>query len=131
MFPNKIYHCPCASLQIKLCLVNGYYSLKDICKKLNQIEFDRKIYCTKCGDDMNDVIFSCTQHMSLIVFSIKQTSCYIELNEEAKNSCRQCIRKYLQLACRCCYDYTNFDLPISIKKEKKTLCLRVSNFNFN
>ena len=68
MFPKKVYHCPCVSLQIKLCLVNGDYSLKDICKKLNQVEVEvegdnQKIYCSKCGDNMEDVIFSCTKHM--------------------------------------------------------------------
>ena len=30
MFPQTVYHCSCVSLQIKLCLVNGHYSLKDI-----------------------------------------------------------------------------------------------------
>ena len=128
MFPNKVYHCPCVSLQIKLCLVNGYYSLKDICKKLNQVN-GGKIYCSKCGDDMEDVIFSCTEHMSLVIFSIKNNGCYVELNEETKNSCVRCIKKYLQIAYHCCYDYTNFDLPIAIKKEKKTLCLRLFNCN--
>ena len=131
MFPNNVYHCPCVSLEIKLCLVNGIYSLKDICKKLNEKIDDRKIYCSKCGDNLQHVIFSCTDHMSLVIFSIKQNDDYMELNEEIKKSCKYCLKKYLQIAYDCCYDYTSFDLPIAIKKEKKTLCLRLQKCNFN
>ena len=115
---NKVYDCPCVSLEIKLCLVNGDYSLKDICKKLNQKIDDRKIYCSKCGDELQDVIFSCTEHMSLVIFSVKKDDDY-------------CLKKYLQTAYHCCYDYTNFDVPITIKKEKKVLCLCIPNCNFN
>lgn len=122
--PKKVYHCSCADLTIKLCLVNGDYSVKDICNKLklNQLDCD-KLYCTKCGDNMEDVIFSCINHMKLVVFSEKICENYIELNEENKNNCKRCIKKYLQIAYSCCYNYTDFNLPMEIKKKKKTLCL--------
>lgn len=115
MFPEKVYHCPCVAFEIKLCLVNGHYSLKDICKTLNQkVNANRKIYCSKCGD--NEAIFSCREHMSL------KSGCEFELNNKR---CVRCIKRYLKMAYCCCYDYTNFDLPLSIKKEKKVLCLIV------
>ena len=104
-------------------MVNGNYSLKDICKTLNQKIDERKIYCSKCGDDLQDVIFSCTEHMHLVIFSIKKDNGYIELTEEIKKSCKYCLKKYLKTAYHCCYNYTNFDLPLTIKKEKKVLCL--------
>ena len=126
MFPNKVYHCSCVSLEIKLCLVNGQYSLRDICKKLNETIDDKKIYCSKCGDDLQNVIFSCVNHMQLVIFSVKQDGCYVELDEKAKNSCRYCIKKYLQAAYDCCYEHTDFDVPIAIKKKKKVLCLRLT-----
>ena len=125
MFPNKVYHCPCVNLEIKLCLVNGQYSLKDICKKLNQTIDDKKIYCSKCGDDLQNVVFSCVNHMQLVIFSVKQDGCYVELDEMTKNSCKYCIKKYLQAANDCCYEHTDFDVPIAIKKKKKVLCLRL------
>ena len=131
MFPNKVYHCPCVNLEIKLCLVNGHYSLKDICKKLNEKKGDRKIYCSKCGDDLQDVIFSCTEHMNLVIFSTKEVDGYFELDEKVKESCKYCLKKYLKEAYHCCYDYTNFDVPIEVKKEKKVLCLRIPDCNFN
>ena len=126
MFPNKVYHCSCVSLEIKLCLVNGQYSLRDICKKLNETIDDKKIYCSKCGDDLQNVIFSCVNHMQLVIFSVKQDGCYVELDEKTKNSCRYCIKKYLQATYDCCYEHTDFDVPIAIKKKKKVLCLRLT-----
>ena len=131
MFPNKVYHCPCVNLEIKLCLVNGHYSLKHIVKKLNQKVDDQKIYCSKCGDDLQDVIFSCAEHMNLVIFSTKEVDGYFELDKKVKNSCKYCLKKYLKEAYRCCYDYTKFDVPITIKKEKKVLCLRIPDCNFN
>ena len=131
MFPNKVYHCPCVKLEIKLCLVNGQYSLKDIIKKLNEKIDALKIYCSKCGDDLQDVIFSCTQHMQLVIVSIKEENGYFELDEKVKDSCKYCLKKYLKVAYHCCYDHTNFDVPITIKKEKKVLCLRIAKCNFN
>ena len=113
MYPNKVYHCPCVGLEIKLCLVNGHYSLKDIISKLNEkVNTDRKIYSCKCGQ--NEVIFSCRKHMSMI------SGCEID-----NQRCIRCIKIYLKTAYHCCYDQTNFDLPLSIKKEKKVLCLIV------
>ena len=126
MFPNKVYHCSCVSLEIKLCLVNGQYSLKDICKKLNETIDDKKIYCSKCGDDLQNVIFSCVNHMQIVILSCTQVGTYVELTETAKNSCKICIKKYLQTACECCYEHTDFDVPIAIKKKKKVLCLRLT-----
>ena len=117
MFPKKVYHCSCVAFEIKLCLVNGRYSLKDIVKQLNKVN-GQKIYCSKCGDNLKDVIFSCTKHMSLVIFHENS------INKD-KNLFKRCVKKYLQEAYHCCYEYTSFDLPISIKKRKKTLCLRV------
>ena len=122
MYPNKVYHCPCVSLEIKLCLVNGQYSLKDICKRLNRSKNHRKLYCCKCGDGC--VIFSCLNHIPVVI--IKKDGSYFKLNQKTKN-CRRCLRRYLQSAYSCCYEHTDFDVPIAIKKKKKVLCLRVMN----
>ena len=112
MFPTKVYHCSCVDFEIKLCLVNGHYSLKDICKKLNENHNGPKIYCSKCGNNNEDVIFSCVEHMSLKI------DWFVE---QDMNLFKRCVKKYLQHAYNCCYDYTSFDLPISIKKEKKNI----------
>ena len=113
MYPKKVYHCPCVAFEIKLCLVDGYYSLKDIVSKLNEnVSSSHKIYSSKCGNE--EVIFSCRKHMAFI------SGCEID-----NTRCLKCIRTYLQTAYHCCYEHTNFDLPLLIKKEKKVLCLIV------
>ena len=126
MYPNKVYHCQCVSLDVKLCLVNGDYSLKDIITKLRQSKVNRLFYCCKCGDDKQDIIFSCENHMRLTVFNGKHDDGYIHLNQQSKNNCKRCIKKYLKTSYNCCYQHTNFDIPLSIKKEKKVVCLRLT-----
>ena len=126
MYPDKVYHCQCVSLDVKLCLVNGDYSLKDIITKLRESKVNRLFYCCKCGDEKKNVIFSCLDHMQLKVFSFVHDDGYVHLDEQSKNNCKRCIKKYLKRAYSCCYQHTNFDIPLTIKKEKKVLCLRLT-----
>lgn len=112
MFPKRVYHCPCVAFEIKLCLVDGDYSLRDIISKLNKkINFSRKVYSSKCGNE--EVIFSCRKHMSFV------SGCEID-----NKRCLKCIKTYLQTTF-CSYEHTNFDLPLLIKKDKKVLSLIV------
>ena len=118
MFPKRVYHCPCVAFEIKLCLVDGFYSLKDIISNLNKkVNSNHKVYCSKCRDEQ--VVFSCRQHMYFV------TDCEID-----DKTCFKCIKMYLQTACYWSYEYTNFDLPMSIKKDKKVLCLVVEKHKF-
>ena len=123
-FPKKVYHCSCVNSNIKFCLLNGIYSLEDICKEINQVEIDN-IYCTKCGDNKQDAVFSCTEHMPIVIVSVKKydpeklpdngtDDCNIELTDETKNYCPKCVKKYLQ---KMYYRYycTNFDLSMATK----------------
>ena len=121
-FPEKVYHCSCLSLNVKLCLVNGNYSFIDICNEINQTSGE-KIFCSRCGDNKQYVILSCLKHMALVVFSQQISDDYVELTIQTKDKCLRCIKNYLKIAYKCCYEYTDFDLPMTVKKEKKTLCL--------
>ena len=113
MFPEKVYHCPCVAFEVKLCLVDGIYSLKDIILRLNEkLNSNCKVYCSKCCND--NVVFSCRQHMSFV------TNC-----EKDNKTCLKCIKTFLQTSYYWSYEHTNFDLPLLIKKEKKVLCLVV------
>ena len=122
MYPNKVYYCPCIKIDVMLCLVNGDYSLNDISNKITKSSVNRLFYCCKCGNDNRDVIFSCVQHMRLKTFLVGDE----HLLEDHKNNCKQCIKKYLKIAYRCCYEHTKFDIPLPIKKEKKVLRLRLT-----
>ena len=122
MFPNKVYYCPCIKIDVMLCLVNGDYSLNDITNKIKKCSVNRLFYCCKCGNDNCDVIFSCVQHMRLKTFLVGDE----HLSDDHKNNCKQCIKKYLKIAYSCCYQHTKFDIPRTIKKQKKVLCLRLT-----
>ena len=125
-FPKKVYHCSCLNSVIISCLLDGIYSLGDICKEINQFKTNlMKIYCVKCGDNNEDVVFSCTQHMAIVIFSVKMHApeklpdkatddCNIELTDETKTYFAKCVKKYLQ---KMYYHYhcTNFDLPMATK----------------
>ena len=70
MFPNKVYYCPCLKVDVMMCLVNGDYCLKDIIRKLKKCQAKRVFFCTKCGNDKRNVIFSCVDHMRLKTFLV-------------------------------------------------------------
>ena len=107
MYPARVYHCSCVAFEIRLCLIDGHYSLNDIVSKLN--EKSGRIYSVKCGN--NEVVFSCREHMQFT------TKCEID-----KKRCLKCIRTYLKISYNR-YEYTNFTIPQVIKEKKKKLCL--------
>ena len=122
MYPNKVYYCPCLKIDVMMCLINGDYSLMDIISKLKNSKVKKLFYCTKCGDQKRNVIFSCVDHMKLKTFLVGDE----HLTEEHRNNCTRCIKKYLRTAYSCCYEHTKFDIPLPIKKEKKVLRLRLT-----
>ena len=102
-FPEKVYRCACLGRVIASCLVDEIYSLVDICKKVNETSCE-KIYCVKYGENKENAIFSCGDHMPLIIFAVEtyntqssdQTSGTISFRDETKTYCSICVKKYLQ-----------------------------------
>ena len=125
-FPKKVYHCSCVNSVVTSCLLDGIYFLEDICKEINRVKIvNKKIYCSKCGDNMQDAIFTCTEHMAIVIVSVKMydpeklpdkatDDCNIELTDITKTYCSKCVKKYLR---KMYYYYhcTNFDLPMAAK----------------
>ena len=97
LFPQKIYRCDCLSGVIASCSANKIYSLADICIKVNKT-IGGKIYCVTCGKNRKNAVFSCTDHMPLVIFAVEtsQFSGTINLSNETKSYCPICIKKYLQ-----------------------------------
>ena len=100
-YPEKVYRCACLGRVIASCLVDQIYSLVDICKKVNET-IREKIYCVKCGENEQNVIFSCGDHMPMIIFGVEtsqssgQTTTTISFRDVTKYFCRVCVKKYLQ-----------------------------------
>ena len=105
-------------------MLDGIYSLGDICYQIKQVNTTiKKIYCAKCGDNKQDVVFSCCDHMAMVIFSIKtksddKTTASIYCNDETKNYCITCVKKYLQ-AMYYRYQHTIFDLPLAATRKRK------------
>ena len=128
-FPRKVYRCACLTSVITSCLHEGIYSLADICDKISQTDCtdSKKVYCAKCGKNKENVIFSCSEHMAMIIIAVKRYDCTESPNErnasiyfydETKTYCSGCVKKYLQ-EMYYYYHFLNFDLPLGIKKRKR------------
>ena len=96
-YPQKVYRCACLARIIGSCLVNEIYSLVDICKKVNET-IREEIYCVKCGENQQNAIFSCTDHMPMVIFAVEtsQSTGTISFRDETKTYCPICVKKYLQ-----------------------------------
>ena len=118
-FPHKVYRCSCLEHVIASCLLNEIYSFMDICVKVNQ-SVKEKIFTMKCGENKQDVIFTCSAHVPLIILAVEtlqsidgQTSyCFRDVT---KNYCRTCVRICLRKMYHH-FQYVNFSLKNKIKK---------------
>ena len=99
-FPQKIYRCGCLAHVITSCLLNEIYSFMDICIKVNQT-IREKVYCVKCGENEQNVIFSCRDHIPMVIFGVETSKSadgetIISLRDESKTYCPICVKKCLQ-----------------------------------
>ena len=128
-FPRKVYRCPCLANVITSCLHDGIYALADILDEIKQTKCTEstRIFCVKCGKDDQNVVFSCGDHMSILVVSAKMYGCTelpnnknltIHLFDGLKTYCCGCVRKYLR-EMYYYYHVINFDLPFSIENRKR------------
>ena len=79
-FPRKVYRCACLGQVITHYLHNVIYALSDIIDEIKQIKYDgdenKKIFCVKCGDNISDVVFTCGDHMTVLIFVAKLVQSY-------------------------------------------------------
>ena len=101
-FPEKVYRCTCLRRIIASCLADEIYCLTDICEKVDET-VRKKIFCVKCGENEQNVIFSCCNHMPVIIVE----------TDETKSYCRTCIRRYLQ---RKYYHFDHVNFKLNHKK---------------
>ena len=97
-FPSKVYRCTCLGEVIDI-----YYQN------------------VKCGESKKDTIFTCENHLAIILLAKKKYTCtdkptftnttvnYTSSNRKAETYCTGCIRHYLRLTYEYFY-HKNFDL---------------------
>ena len=122
-FPKKVYRCACLGKVISSCFQHGIYALSDIIDGIKETEYtETKILCVKCGQHDENVVFSCADHMSVLVIVAMRYKCTELPNEtnitvSGQTYCRGCIRKCLR-EMYYYYHFLNFDLQFSSKKRK-------------
>ena len=93
-FPEKVYFCDCLQKNIDNC--SKPCSLRDICIEINDND-GSKIFCVKCGDEKQDVVFSCGKHLTMGTFAVELHGNNVTLIENSTGHyCLSCIKKYLQ-----------------------------------
>ena len=95
-FPETVYFCDCLQMVIEKC--KKPCSLQDLCNQINNNDSDGEIiYCAKCGNQKKDVVFSCTNHMTMGTFFVQYTADNATVMQiQDRQFCLLCIKKYLR-----------------------------------
>ena len=92
-FPKAVYFCDCLQENIDNCLKPC--SLQDICNEINKSD-DTLIYCVRCGDEKQDIVFSCCNHMVMGTYTVALNRKNVTVIENTTGHyCLSCIKKYL------------------------------------
>ena len=125
-FPSKVYRCACLAAVIEKCFDEGNYGMVEIVDELNNYTFldqnKNKIFSVKCGEENQDCIFICENHLAVVLFAKKESACtdtpslvnatISYSSGKKKTFCKGCIKPYLKTM----YNYfylVDFDLKCS------------------
>ena len=95
VYPKTVYFCNCLKMVVDKCKKAS--SLQDLCNEINNNDTgDSIIYCSKCGDGKQDVVFSCSDHLSMGTFVVQfvQNQC-VTMVAQDKHFCLTCIKRHL------------------------------------
>ena len=94
VYPETVYFCNCLKMVMEKCKKAS--SLQDLCNEINN-NGDGIIYCSKCGDGKQDVVFSCSNHLSMGTFRVQyvQNEC-VTMVAQDKHFCLTCIKRFLR-----------------------------------
>ena len=125
-FPSKVFRCACLGAIIEKCCDNGNDSLTEIADEISNQTFhgkdENKIFSVKCSEQNRDCVFTCENHLGILLFAKKKFSCTdipsptnttITYHTGKKETyCVCCIKHYLKLTYHYFY-FVNFDLKCS------------------
>ena len=95
-YPETVYFCNCLKLIVEKCKKAS--SLQDLCNEINNNDTgDSIIYCSRCGDDKQDAVLSCGNHLAMGTYVVQ----YVQNDSVAmvatdKLFCLNCIKRYLR-----------------------------------
>ena len=124
-FPKKVYRCPCVLPAVKHCFKNDEYSLCEILESDKSFDYGERlpfseIFCTKVGNEKEDCLIVCIEHLRIILISKRK---FKRTTEDYENGlvipifdepyCRGCVKKYMRQLFSYFY-FVNFDLQSCI-----------------
>ena len=82
-FPKKVYRCPCVLPAVKHCFKNDEYSLCEILESDKSFDYGERlpfseIFCTKVGNEKEDCLIVCVEHLRIILISKGKFKCTTE-----------------------------------------------------
>ena len=96
VYPKTVYFCNCLTLVIEKCKKGC--SLQDLVNEINNNDTaDTIIYCSRCGDAKQDVVFSCGNHLTMETYFVQYVAndC-VAMAAMDKLFCLSCIKRYLR-----------------------------------
>ena len=106
--PKKVYRCACLGQAIASCLHDETYNFEGICIKIIDNMTIGKIYCVTCGEKRKDIIFSCGNHVAMIMLAMKNKNKKTVGSIYFKDYLKY-IKKYLRKT-YCYFPFVDFDL---------------------
>ena len=92
--PRIVYYCDCLHDPVASCLNKKNLLFKNICEEIAEINIGT-IYTCRCGENDEDLVLSCNNHLSMGVFAVRVNKNADIVLLETNNSCLTCIKKYL------------------------------------
>ena len=68
LFLRRVYHCACLQAHIEECFFNDKITILDINYHLND-NFNGKVFSTTVGENNNDYLFTCEDHLKIVLTS--------------------------------------------------------------
>ena len=93
-YPETVYFCDCLTLVIEKCKKGC--SLQDLCNEINNNDIGDTIYCSKCGDGKQNVVFSCGNHLVMVSYATQNGNDRVVVITNDKHFCFSCIKSYLR-----------------------------------
>ena len=110
-FPSKVYRFACLREVIDICYHNGLHSFTKMYDEETEFAYanDHKVFSVQYGESKKDTIFTCENHLAIILLAKKKYTCtdkptftnttvnYTSSNRKEETYCTGCIRHYLRL----------------------------------
>lgn len=119
-FPRRVYRCACLGEILEKCYLNDKLSFLEIHDEIFTYVLEHglyRVFTTKCGEKLEDLILSCEKCASVMVYAQKKFDCTatadfetltlkLDPEDQEKIFCKYCVKKYLRKSIKYFYYYS-------------------------